>query len=364
MGANCAIEMEQPVAAGERPFVSIIIPCRNERRFIRRCLDSLLANDYPQDKLEILILDALSADGTHEILREYRERYSFIQVIDNPRKLIPVAMNIGISRARGEVIMKADAHSGYPANYISSCVRNLGQYEAGNVGAAWRILPGGETAIASAIAVALAHPFGSGNALVKVGAKRPRWTDAVAFGCYRKTLLTELGGFNENLAGSSDMDLNVRIRQSGRGVLLIPETRIDYYADRTLAALWRHNFADGVWATYVLRFGSRAWSVRHWVPLALVFSLIACLTLAIADRAFWPFLVMSGLYAAAASVAAVGVAVRRRQPLLTPLVAAAFAVRHISHGLGALWGLILLCTPFYTWKGRRSRSDSDTRSGG
>lgn len=333
-----------------------MIPCRNEEAHIAKCLDSILANDSGDDGVEILVVDAMSTDRTRAIVAEYQRKWPQIQILDNPQRLIPIAMNIGLRHARGQAILKIDAHSTYPRNYISRCVESLVQSQAENTGGIWRILPASQSATAQAIALSLAHPFASGNACVKVGAEEPRWVDSAAFGCWRKDTLIKIGGWNEKLAGSSDMDLNARIRSRGGRILLVPEIVITYYADDTLQAFWKHNFADGVWATYVLKFRSKAWSWRHWVPLAFVWSLLGgALFSLVIPYLVYPMALVAGVYAAANFAASIQIAVRERALRCLPVLPLGFAIRHIAHGLGALFGLALVLVPGEHWKGRRGK---------
>jgi glycosyltransferase involved in cell wall biosynthesis len=338
------------------PYVSIIIPCRNEERFIARCLDSIIANDYPKDRLEVLVVDGMSEDGTRAIIDKYSYQYPFVRVVDNPKKTFPSAINIGILQAGGEIVMTVSAHSTYPKDYISKCVWFLNEYQADNVGGVLKIVPREDTTIAKAIARALAHPFASGNAYTKIGSKEPRWADTAAFGCYRKEVFERIGLFNENLAGSSDLDFNKRLKAAGGKILLVPEIVINYYADPDLKAFWRHNFSDGVWATYVLKFRSKAFSWRHWVPLAFVASLIVSLALgAVFIPAFWLFAGICGVYALVNLAVSVSLAVRERDGRYLWILPIVFATRHLAHGLGALWGLFLILVPGIHWKGRRNR---------
>jgi glycosyltransferase involved in cell wall biosynthesis len=328
------------------PFVSAIVPCRNEEKQIAQCLDSILANDYPKDRMEILVVDGMSEDGSRKIAKGYVEQHPCVRLVDNPEKHIPAALNTGIRIARGDTIIKMDAHSTYQRNHIGLCVAYQEKYGAENVGGVCRMLPGSDTAIAGAIVLALAHRFGSGNARIKVGTSRPTWSDSASFGCFKKELFSRIGLFDERLTRSSDMDMNMRIRAAGGGILLVPEIVINYRADSNLRTFWRHNFADGLWATYVLKFGSKAWSWRHWAPLAFVLSLLASFALSVVVRRFlWLGLGIAGIYAVANIAASLQIAIRERsakQFFLLPLV---FAVRHIAHGAGAFVGLVRVALP-------------------
>ena len=169
-------------------FVSVIMPCREEEGYIARALTSILANDYPQDHLEVLVVDGMSTDGTRKIVSKYARDHQFIKLLDNPRKITPAALNIGIAQARGDIIIRVDAHSTYPPDYLSSLVAWQEKTGADNVGGVWRILAGKDTPMARAIAVGLAHPFGVGNAHYRIGARSP------SLGRYRAFRLLPQGG--------------------------------------------------------------------------------------------------------------------------------------------------------------------------
>lgn len=343
-----------PLSSGQCPFISILIPCRNEEQYIAGCLESIAACDYEKDRMEVLVIDGMSSDRTRAIVAEMALRHPCIRIVDNPRCKMPAAMNIGFQAARGEIVLIASAHSTYLPSYFSKCVEFLEAYGVDNVGGALQIKPGKETIVSQAIARVLSHRFGSGNAMVKVGPKEPRWADTVAFGCYRKSILQRIGPWNEELAGSSDFDFNLRLKKAGGRILLVPELQITYISDSDLRSFWWHNFSDGVWATYVLKFGSQAWAWRHWVPLGFVCALLGSAALAFAFPKFlFLFLALVATYALTNFGVSLHTAVRdHRIGSVFPLMAG-FAVRHFAHGLGATWGLILLLLPGRHWTTRR-----------
>ena len=336
------------------PFVSVIVPCRNEEKYIARCLNSILANDYPPERMEILIVDGMSEDRTREIVQEHATRYGRIRLVDNPQRDIPAAMNVGIRNAKGDTIIKMDAHSDYQNTHIRLCVAYQEKYAAENVGGVWKMVPGSDKAVAQAIVLSMAHRFGSGNAKIKVGASEPTWSDSAAFGCFKKELFSRVGLFDERLKGGSDMDMNMRIRAAGGRILLVPQIVVKYGADPTLKKFWKHNFADGVWTSYVMKFGSKASSWRHWVPAAFVLSLLVSFALS----AVWPFFLWAGLgvagiYGATCLAVSAQIAIREKNPKQFFLLPAVFATRHVAHGLGALFGLLMVAIPGEHWKGRR-----------
>jgi glycosyltransferase involved in cell wall biosynthesis len=339
------------------PLVSTIIHCRNEERFIGKCLDSIISQDYPKDKLEVLVVDGMSEDGTRGIANEYAQKYPFIKLLNNPKRVIPCAMNIGIKNANGEIIMEMSAHSTYPKYYISKCVQYLLDYSADNVGGVCKIMPRENTTIAKSIAIGLAHPFASGNTYVKIGSNKLRWADTAAFGCYRKEIFEKIGLFNENLHRGSDMDFNRRLREAGGKILLVPEIVINYYADANLNAFWKHNFADGIWITYPIKFRSKAWSWRHWVPFAFVSGLIVSIVLSVFSPVFqWLFFGIVGAYALVTLGASMQIAIQEKKFSYLLALPVIFASRHIAYGLGALFGLIRVLMPGKHWQGHRSKS--------
>jgi glycosyltransferase involved in cell wall biosynthesis len=339
----------------EVPFVTVVVPCRNEEKHIGRCLESILENDYPKERVEILVLDGMSEDRTREIVAGYSARYPMIRVVDNLKKNIPAAMNVGITAARGDRILKMDAHSTYQREYISRCVRYQDQYGAENSGGVAKIVPGADTLTARAIVLGLASRFGSGNANVKVGVSQPTWSDSTAFGCFKKDLFDRIGMYDEKLLSSSDLDVNQRIQAAGGRILVMPDIVVNYAADGNLQALRQHVFADGVWVSYVMKFGKQAWSWRHWVPAVFVLGLFGALTLGAASRVLlWIGLGIAGVYAAASLGVSVQIAVREREAGYAFLLPLVFAVRHFVFGVGTLFGLVLVLLPGEHWKGRRS----------
>ena len=257
----------------ESPRISIVIPCLNENAFIGRCLDSILANDYPKERVEILVVDGMSQDITREVVKSYAQKYNFIKLVDNIKGFKPYAFNLGIQKALGEIIMIVGAHASIEKNYISQCVKYLNEYQADNVGGVMVTVPRENTLTAKAIALALSSPFGVGNARFRIGSKKPIWVDTVFGGCFRKELFRKIGFFNEELIHSQDLEFNLRLKKHGGKILLVPEIKSYYYALSDLKSFCRHNFRNGLWAVYPLKFVQHIpVSVRHLVPLAFVSS--------------------------------------------------------------------------------------------
>ena len=259
------------------PMVSIIIPCRNEVRFIANCIDSILSNGFPLERLEILAVDGMSDDGTREIVAYYAARHSSIKLHDNPRKVTPYALNIGIRAAKGDVVMRLDAHTICERDYIARCIRVLFKYGADDVGGTLRIIGRDDTLIGRTIVKALTQRFGVGNLRYRFSQpeEEPEIVDTVAFFCCRRELFQRIGLFNEKLTRIQDMEFKRRLTRAGCKIMLAPGAFADYQARSDLVSFWRHNWSDGVWT--VLAFAHAelmpvCW--RHLAPAGFVAALI------------------------------------------------------------------------------------------
>jgi GT2 family glycosyltransferase len=323
------------------PFVTAVVPCRNEERFVGECLQSIVATSYPTDRLEVLVVDGMSEDRTRAIVGEYTKRYSWIKLLDNPKRILASAWNAGIRNARGEIIMALNAHTTFGPDYIATCVRYLREHpEAGYVGGVVRTLPQDDTTIGRALAFALSHPFGVGGSKFRTGVKEPVWSDTAAFGGYRREVFAEVGLFNEELERSQDMELHLRLNRTGRKTLLVPAMVGTYYTRTRVSEFMRYCYVNGYWLTYPLRFSASMFSLRHSVPMAFVASLsISLLASAVWPQARWLFLAIGGLYVVANLAVSVGAAVAKHQVayLMLPVV---FASLHVLYGIGSLAGLL------------------------
>lgn len=324
-----------------KPYVSLVIPCRNEEKFIGMCLDSVIVNDYPKDRFEVLVVDGMSKDGTRKIVKGYVKEHPFIKLFDNPKKIIPSAMNIGIKNAMGEIIMKIDSHARYSEEYISKCVSFLFEYNADNVGGVIVALPRNNTTVGKAIAFSLSHPFGVGNSLFRIGSKKPIWADTVFSGCYKREVFKKIGLYDENIARSEDLLINSKLRKSGGKILLVPEIVSYYYARSNFWDFIKHNFDNGFWITYPIKFGKVLFSFRHLVPLAFISILIASLAMFFFFPIFaWVFLFILGLHCLINLYFSLKIAVQKNSLRCLFLMPITFLALHISYGSGSVWGLL------------------------
>lgn len=330
------------------PTVSIIVPCYNEQATICGLLAAVCAQTYPREQMEVVVADGMSSDGTRAAIAEFGRLHPDLDlvVVDNPRQIIPAALNRALERARGEVIVRLDAHSKPYPDYVARCVEDLEEGLGANVGGIWEIHPGAQTWMAASIAAAAAHPLGVGDALYR-HASRAAAVDTVPFGAYKRELLALTGFFDENLLTNEDYEFNVRVRRSGGTVWLDPAIRSVYLARPTLAGLARQYARYGYWKWQMLRRypGTVRW--RQALPPLFVASLVVAGALAVFLPVFHLLLAAEvAVYLSVLLAAGVGSALRSRVAYLVVGLPLAILTMHLLWGAGFLWSMIKgLLTP-------------------
>lgn len=287
-------------------MITIIVPAFNEEKYIKKCINSILKQDY--DGFEILIVDGMSTDRTKEIAKSFQ-----VEVLDNPKRIKSCALNIGIKKAKGDVIIIMDAHAKYAKNYVSKCVKYLKEYKVDNVGGAVKTIPSANTLIARSIAISLSHPFGVGNSRFRKGVDKPIEVDTVFCGCFRREVFEKIGYYNEELVGSQDIELNLRLKKAGGKILLMPDIVSYYYPKATLKEFFLHNIHDGFWILYPLK-------LRHYIPLIFI------LTLPIS---IFPYIITSLFFSAK-------IAWQRKDIKYFFSLPLVFAARHFGYGIGSI----------------------------
>jgi succinoglycan biosynthesis protein ExoA len=315
------------------PLVTIAIPCFNEERHIEACLDDVLAQDYPADRIEVLVGDGMSTDRTRDILQGISARQpDRIRIIDNPRRFQAAAMNAMIAAARGEVIIRMDVHARYAPDYVRQCVAVLAETGADNVGGAQRAVP--ESWFQRALCAALDSPLAVGGARYR-DANQEGFVDTVFLGAFRRAILDSVGGYDDNAVTNEDAELNQRILEAGGKVFLSRKIVVTYVPRSSFRDLARQYFRYGTGRARTLLKHKRFPTPRPALPFLMVVGGVALLVVP-RLRVFAPF--AFGLYGAAVAVEAVRVS-RRHGMALAPLVAAMFPVLHVAHGVGFAAGL-------------------------
>ena len=334
----------------EQPFISIVIPVRNEVRYIPRCLQAVSEQDYPYDRIEVLVADGMSDDGTFELLQDWAGHAANRYVFQNPGKIVPTGLNILIPKAKGNVIIRVDGHCVIASDYVSNCVRHLEEEGVDGVGGPMRSI--GEDLISQVTALAMSSKFGVGNSSFRTETGQTKLTDTVPFPAYKRAIIEKVGLYDEELVRNQDDEYNYRIREAGGKILLAEDVLSEYYSRGSLIKLWKQYFQYGFWKVRVLQKHPRQMSLRQFVPLAFVLALI--LTLVLSLVVSWGWLALSVLLAtylvanlSASVITASGQGFEKL--LLLPL---AFAIIHLSYGLGFLLGLFKF---WNRWKDKKGQ---------
>jgi glycosyltransferase involved in cell wall biosynthesis len=325
-----------------KDLVSIIIPCRNEEKYIGKVLDNVIAQDYPKDFQEVFVVDGESEDKTRDIIQDYTAKYKNINYLSNPERVVPFALNKAIKMARGSIILRMDAHAVYPKNYVSELVKGIYDYNCENTGGAWITEPANKSLQAMAIAESTSHPFGIGNAYYRLSIKKPKKVDTVPFGCYKREVFDQIGLFDEDLVRNQDDEFNARLIKNGGSIFLLPHIKIKYYCRGTFGKIANMFYQYGLYKPLVnLKIGVPA-TLRQFAPP--LFTLIIILS-AIAGFYYPPFFrafaTVFGIYLMSSILVSISIVTRRSKPfILLFYLFLAFPIIHFSYGLGYLAGIL------------------------
>lgn len=411
------------------PVVSVIMPVRNEAKFIESSLSAVLAQDYPSHLLEILVVDGLSNDGTRAVVQSFIERrresslahavnnapspspsnapallYSVTQplsarpsasnvvvsqpnskatvtelsdnrkkvasqgpngnhanapteqdnnnrppkantispiyLLDNPKKIVPTALNVAIRRANGAVVIIVGGHAMIESDYVRKCVNLLLETGTDCVGGALDSV--GKGYVGTAIAAAMSSPFGIGGSGFRIAAAddEPRLTDSVPFPAYRRDVFNRVGLYNEVMVRHQDYEFNYRLRKAGGRILLLPSIRIKYFVRSSFRSLWRQYWQYGIWKGNFLRAHPASLKLRHLIPPVFVLMLaISALLTMVPQVSPWASGVLPAAYIAFILVGLVKIS-RDGKSRYIPILPLVFACLHFSYGLGIWLGLL------------------------
>jgi succinoglycan biosynthesis protein ExoA len=321
--------------------VSVIVPCYNEEDSITELLQAVYVQSYPREDLQVIISDGMSTDGTRAAIRAFSKEHPdlMIQVIDNPTQTIPAGLNKAILAARGDYIVRLDAHSNPDPEYISYSIQALEKGLGVNVGGVISIQAADQSWIARSIALAAGHPLGVGDAKYRIGSDAGE-VDTIAFGAFRSSLIDEIGLFDETLLTNEDYEFNVRIRKSGRKIWLDPNIKATYIARKSLGALAAQYWRYGFWkARMLLRYPETirwrqvaGFFVLSWILLGLL-----AIWLPIAR---WLLIAEAVIYGSALLISGLSVAYKNQSIMLGIGVPIAIATMHFSWGSGFLVSLL------------------------
>lgn len=322
------------------PFVSLILPIRNEADYIERSLRAVLEQDYPGE-MEILVADGMSTDDTRQIIREIARQYPQheIRILDNPGKIVPTGMNIALRQAQGEIIIRTDGHCIIAADYVRRCVEEIQRDHIDGVGGSMESI--GETDAAQAIALGTSSIFGVGNSAFRTSVGKSRMVDTVPFPAYTRTIIERAGLYDEELVRNQDDEYNYRIRKLGGKIMLASGIYSKYFSRASLKGLWRQYFQYGYWKVRVLQKHPFQMSLRQFVPpvfvVSLVFSMMMLLLPVPGSR--YMALIVPVLYMVFNLASSLYIATGHGWKHLKYIPIVLF-ILHVGYGLGFLVGLV------------------------
>jgi succinoglycan biosynthesis protein ExoA len=340
--------------AFEPVSVSVIMPVRNEANFIEQSLNAVLAQDYPCEKLEVLIADGLSVDGTRPLIARLAEAHPDIHVavIDNPHRIVPTGFNLALARSRGEVIVRVDGHTIIARDYVRESVAALQGAGADGVGGRMEAI--GNNLFGEAVSLATSTRFGVGGARFHYS-EREEWVDAIYLGAWPRHVFEQIGQFDEEQVRNQDDEFNYRILERGGRLLLSPKIKSRYYVRSTPHSLWRQYYHYGFWKVRVMQKHRKQMRVHQFVPALFAGTLLvnlALLPFAAIGRS--GIALVAGCYTAA-NIGVSSLQARRKDWRLLPLLVLAFGSIHLAYGLGFLVGLVRF---WNRWVDRSSRKPS------
>ena len=313
-------------------MLSVICPIYNEENRIEDCILSVIAQDYPKEDLEVLFVDGRSDDRTREIIGEYSQRYPFIRLLDNPQRIVPTGLNFGIRAAKGDVILRLDAHAKYPTDYFSVLVNKLRNSNADNVGGVCNTLPAQDTPVCRAIAHAMSSPFGMGNSHFRIGTDHEMWVDTVPFGCFRREIFDKVGLFDEELVRNQDDEFNGRIILNGGRILLLPQVSVDYFARDSVRKTAKMFYQYGLFKPLVNKKLQKPTTLRQFFPPLFFAGIIIGGLLSLFFPVIrWLYFGVLILYVLAGLFFGLNIQSRWPDILWMPII---FATIHLSYGCG------------------------------
>lgn len=316
--------------------VSVVIPCRNEEKYIGKCIESFLKQSYPVELITIIVADGMSTDRTRDIINDIKVEHNNVILLDNIGLSAPKGMNLGIRHTDSEIVIIFGAHAYADENFVLENVKALENKEVGCAGGVITTI--NDSIKGAAIAEAMSCPFGVGNALFRF-AEKESFVDTVAFGAYRRSLLDKVGLFDEELVRNQDDELNFRVEKSGAKILLSPKIKSTYFGRGDFKKLWRQYYQYGFWKVRVIQKHKRPASIRHLIPLMFVLFLSVGGVLSVASSLIrWMYLSILGLYLLLDIVFSAKISFTKNIKYFMYLVVT-FPLLHTSYGLGFILGI-------------------------
>ncbi len=306
------------------PSVSVILPVRNEKEFICNTLESILAQDYPKEKIELIVADGNSSDSTLYQVEKFKKKFNNIKILHNKHKTMPKGFNLALNYSRSDIIVMLGGHSVLPKNYISKSVENLKNYNSSCAGGV--IQATGDGFWGDVIARSISSIFGVGNVSFRLINSKSGYVDSIPFGCYKRSIFDIIGGLDEELVRNQDDEFNFRMNQSGYKIWQDSSLVTKYFCRFSLKKLFNQYLHYGLYKVRVIQKRRALISFRHIIPSLFLISLFIP---AISVYIFLTYFFL-GLF----------FSIKIHRFNITKLIASqiTFFIIHLSYGLGFIIG--------------------------
>lgn len=318
--------------------VSLIIPIYNEEKYINGLFETILNQDYDSSKIELILVDGGSKDSTIEKIKKFLSNTDIKYILlSNPKKITPISLNIGIKKSSNDIIIRLDAHSKYPKQYISKCVYYINEIkDADNVGCL--IDTKSEGVVGNSIAYVLSSKFGVGNSNFRTNSDSG-YVDTVPFGTFRRELFEKIGYFDERLIRNQDSEFNHRILKNGGKIYLFNDIKITYFPRNTIPKLIKMAYMNGKWNIYTTYLIPGSMKFRHFIPLMFVLSIIFGVLSVLLEWHIFAYLFLFEIILYA--FLTICFSIKSGSFIKFVLCILIYPLFHISYGVGSLIGIFM-----------------------
>jgi len=348
------------------PLVSVGVVARNAEKSLEQCLEHLLAQDWPSENREFILVDGVSTDNTRGIMEAFKAQHpgENVRVYANPKRILASGWNVLLRHAAGDIIVRVDAHSRVPEDFIR---RNVERISLGEqiVGGARISVPANDSFVSQLLWLVEVSGFGAGQASYRRPG-RAGYVDTLAHASYRRSVFEQVGAYDERLGRTEDNEIHHRMKKAGFKFFYDPAIQSRHSVRGDLISFVKQKYLNGYWVGLTLGLSPRCFEARHFVPFAFVCALLACiaasgagglLALGVLLFVYYGTALVFGVRATAG--AGDSIEVRERVALAVFLLPATFLAVHLAYGVGTLSGILLL--PFYLIRWARS-GQSEVRS--
>lgn len=323
------------------PLVSIVMPIRNESVYIGDCLNAVLSQNYPEEKIEVIVVDGLSDDGTIDILEGLKKKYNKIKIFKNDKKIVSAALNLGISKSNGDIIVRIDGHTIIKKDFILKNIELLNEHEE-----AWivggPIIHRGKNSFSKALALTMSSSFGVGNANHRKS-NYEGYAEGAVFPAIRRFVFSKVGYFDEHFVRNQDDEFNYRVILNGGKIFISPSVSHAYFVRDSASKLFKQYFQYGFWKLEIIKKHKRTISIRHLIPLFFflyLIGLILILLLQVERLNTFIFFLTPLIAYLVLIIIHVSIIMKRTKKIFIAILSGFCAtVMHISYGIGTFAGI-------------------------